>query len=109
MRFWYAYVRAAAVASAVIIAWVVLGAVINTSARKLNWTHISWSMPATVVWFILLTFGFTLLLGGSAHWFLTASGARKRLHYAVAGAVLGVLPALLTYNPSTVWAVLLNG
>jgi hypothetical protein len=108
MRFWQAYLRASAFASVITVLWVGIGTLINISTGKLSWDEQRLGMLAALLSFILLTFGFTLVLGGVAHWFLRTSGSRKRLHYIAAGSALGALTALLTYSSSAPWAVLLN-
>jgi hypothetical protein len=108
MRFWPAYLRAAVVAAAIVVVGVISLALVGPSGSDETAGSRLWAHPDALLDFIILAFAFTLILGGIAHWFLRASGWHNRLHYIVAGLVLGVLTAIVTYSLSTPWAAVIN-
>jgi hypothetical protein len=97
MLFLYAYLRAACTASACIVALTLattLSGVFKSSYR-LSAEEVRTSLPSTLLFLVLLTSVFTLVLGAFGHWFLSNTGASKRLHYLTAGSALGLAVAVL--------------
>jgi hypothetical protein len=105
MHFLYAYVRAALTASVCIVGLTLVTTFTKLPGARDRLTHdqIRISLPSTLLFLVLLTFAFTLVLGALGHWLLAFVGWRTRAHYIAIGSVLGLAVAVLLFHGLVSW------